>query len=251
MSREQLHWHRALWARKPVLSEVYSVWFEMLLEAAPAGGRVIEVGSGPGFLSAEARRRRPDLPWVATDLIPVPWNDVVADGHRLPFRDGCADAIVGLDVIHHLASPAAFFREAGRVLTPGGRLAFVEPWVSPLSFVVYRLFHQERCSIRLRDPWHPFAAKGDGVKDAFEGDAAILRALHRATSPERWRGLGFAPPEIRLLNAFAYLLSLGFREASFLPGRLVRSLVRFDESTSSLAGALALRALAVWRKHQP
>jgi SAM-dependent methyltransferase len=251
VSREQLHRHRALWARKPVLAEVYSVWFGMLLEAAPAGGRVIEVGSGPGLLSAEARRRRPDLRWIATDLLPVPWNDVVADGHRLPFRDGCADAVIGLDVIHHLASPAAFFAEAGRVLTPAGRLALVEPWVSPLSFVVYRLFHQERCSLELRDPWHPFAAGGSGVKDAFEGDAAVLRALHRGTSPERWRDLGFAAPEVRLLNAFAYLLSLGFREASLLPRCLVRTLVGLDERTSPLAGALALRALAVWRKHQP
>jgi SAM-dependent methyltransferase len=250
VSREQLNRHRRLWTEKPVLAEVYSVWFNMLLEVAPETGRVVEVGSGPGLLSAEARRRRPGVRWIATDLLEVPWNDVVADGHVLPFRDGSADAIVGLDVVHHLASPAAFFRETARVLRPGGRLAVVEPWISPFSFAIYRLFHQERCSLRLRDPWQPFADAGAAAKDAFEGDAAVLPALVRSTSPERWRELGLAPPEIRLLNAFAYILSLGFRDASLLPRRLAGTFIGLDERTSALGSLLALRALAVWRRPQ-
>ena len=71
-------------AGKPVLARVYEPWFDALLDAAPRGARVLEVGAGPGFLEA-ARRRRPDLRWIASDLLPAPWNDVAADAGRLPF----------------------------------------------------------------------------------------------------------------------------------------------------------------------
>lgn len=248
MSRERLESHRAIWARKPVLAQVYSVWFEMLLQAAPPAGLVVEVGSGPGLLSEVARQRRPDLKWIAADITAAPWNDLVADAHRLPFRDACADAVIGIDVIHHLANPAELFREAARLLKPGGRLAVVEPWISPFSFCIYRLSHQERCSLRLSDPWHPFANASGAAKDAFDGDAAIVKSLVHSTSREQWRQLDFAPPDVRLLNTFAYLLSLGFREASLLPNALLGPLKLLDERTSPLAGALAMRALVVWRR---
>ena len=59
VSVERLHEHRRLWRVKPVLGLVYAPWFDALLaEAAPSGARVLEVGAGPGFLSAHAHDRR-------------------------------------------------------------------------------------------------------------------------------------------------------------------------------------------------
>ena len=110
LSRARLEEHRRLWAAKPVLARVYAPWFERLLAEAPRGARVVEVGAGPGTLRAFARERRPDLAWLATDLEPVPWNDVAADAGRLPVRSGIADAVLGLDVLHHLAGPRGLLR---------------------------------------------------------------------------------------------------------------------------------------------
>jgi SAM-dependent methyltransferase len=39
--------------------------------------------------------------------------------------DGAFDVVFSVDVIHHVADRAAYFREAHRVLTPGGRLCTV------------------------------------------------------------------------------------------------------------------------------
>src|SRR6185295_5844134 len=141
----------------------------------------------------------------ATELAVTDWNDVVADALRLPFRDETIDAVVGLDVLHHLARPRWLFTEAARVLRPGGRLALVEPWVTPLSFPVYRFFHQEDCA-EPPDRWDPFAAGGAG-KELFDGNAGIPRAIVRDTSPEEWRGLGLEPPRKELVNGLAYLLT--------------------------------------------
>jgi SAM-dependent methyltransferase len=242
VSRTRLEEHRRLWEAKPVLERVYAPWFEALLADAASGARVLEVGAGPGFLAAFARERRPDLRWIASDLYAAPWNDLAADAERLPLAEGSVQTVVGLDVLHHLARPAGFFREAARVLQEGGRLTLVEPWITPLSWVVYRFFHLERCRLSV-DPWDPFPAAG---KDAFDGDAAIPWRMVRETPAESWRALGFVPPGRRRVNAFAYLLSLGFRPGSLLPLPAADTLVALDRWTAPLAPLTALRAVLAW-----
>jgi SAM-dependent methyltransferase len=243
MSRERLEEHRGIWAEKPFLRDVYRCWFDALLDGLPAGARILEVGAGPGLLREHAREQRPDLRWVAADILPAPWNDVAADGLRLPFGDATFDAAVGLDFVHHLARPARFFAETRRVLAPGGRLTVVEPWVTPLSYPVYRWLHQEGCRLRL-DPWNPFGA-GE-AKDAFEGDAAVVFRLVRDTPAARWTELGLAAPRVRLFNGFAYLASLGFRRGSLVPRSVGGLLMRMDGALARLAPATGLRVLASW-----
>lgn len=245
MSVQRLEEHRRLWEAKPVLRDVYAVWFDVLLEGLPARARVLELGAGPGFLSRHVRARRPDLRWIGTDILAVPWNDLAADGLRMPFRDAAVDAVVGLDFIHHLARPARFFGEAARVLAPGGTLRVVEPWVTPFSFPVYRWLHQEGCRPRL-DPWNPFGL-GD-EKDAFEGDAAVVWRLLRDTSPARWGELGLAPPGWRVLNGFAYLASLGFRPHALVPRSLARALIGLDRAAGALAPVMGMRAVVSWQR---
>jgi SAM-dependent methyltransferase len=226
---------------------VYAVWFEALLDTLGAAKDVLEVGAGPGFLSTHARERVRGKRWVAADLVPAPWNDLAADATRLPFRSAAFDAIAAVDLVHHLADPAAFFQEAQRVLRPAGRIAAIEPWVTPLSFLVYRWLHQEGCRPRL-DPWQPFGASTPGGKDPFDGDAAVVWSLVRKTEAAQWHRLGFEPPRVTLLNGFAYLPTLGFRAGSLLPRRLAPVLIALDRWTATLARWTGLRALAVWQR---
>jgi hypothetical protein len=55
-------------------------------------------------------------------------------------------------------------------------------------------------------------------------------------------------PRVTRINAFAYVLSLGFRRGSLLPLSLAPLARRLDEWTSPLAPLTAMRALAVWEK---
>jgi SAM-dependent methyltransferase len=244
VSRDRLLEHRRLWRAKPVLARVYEPWFRALLSAAPAGARVLEVGAGPGLLAEAARAARPDLRWLASDLHAVPWNTLAADAGRLPLVGGSVQAVVGLDVLHHLPDPAAFFREAARVLVPGGRLCLVEPWITPLSWIVYRFFHGEDCRLSV-DPWRPFP---QGLKDSFDGDAAVPWRLLRDTPAGRWLELGLQTPRPQLVNAFAYLLTLGFRPRSLLPAAAAGPVMSLDRLARPLSPLVALRARIDWEK---
>ena len=205
---------------------------------------MLEVGAGPGFLSAHARERRKDLRCTASDLHPLPWNSVAADAGRLPLADGSVGAVVGLDVLHHFGRPSGFFREAARVLGADGRIVLVEPWITPLSWVIYRFFHQEDCRLSRR-PVEPVPGREGQLRRA----TPPCRGRWSARRPEsRWRELGLSPPRVRRLNAFAYVLSLGFRPGSLLPRALASPAMALDRATSPLAPLTALRAVLTWRR---
>jgi SAM-dependent methyltransferase len=246
VSVEKLQEHRALWAAKPSLREAYGVWFDAMLSGVPRGARVVEVGAGPGLLREHAARVRPDVRWVATDLLPTPWNDLVADAHRLPLRSGSVDVVIGLDVLHHLAAPRDFLAEVSRVLQPRGEIQLLEPWVTPFSFPIYRWLHEEGCRPGL-DPWRPFGADGR-AKAAFTGDAAVLWKLLRGATPGTWSELSLSRPHVRRLTGFAWLATLGFRKRSLMPAWAGGFLRGVDHTLRPLAALLGMRALVVWRR---
>ena len=63
--------------------------------------------------------------------------DIRCDADLLPFRPESVGAIVMVDAFHHLARPLDFLAEAARALTPGGRIAMVEPWITLPSWILY------------------------------------------------------------------------------------------------------------------
>jgi hypothetical protein len=199
------------------------------------------------LLGEHARRTRQDLRLVETDILTTPWQSAVADCLSLPLRGQSISAVLGLDVVHHLARPSAFFSEAARVLVAGGRLAVVEPWITPLSFPIYRWLHQEGCRRDL-DPWDPFDLGSQFRKEAFQGDAAVVWKLVKETPDSRWRELGFGAPHLTVLNGFGYVLSRGFKPATLLPRFLAGTILGLDRRLESWAPWLGMRVLAVWER---
>ena len=250
VSIARLQEHREIWVAKPVLAAIYRVWFDALLGTMPPGARVLELGAGPGLLAEYACRTRPDLRWIASDILLTPWNSLLADGLRLPIRAGAVDVVAAVDFVHHLASPRMLFEEASRVLVPNGHVTVVEPWVTPFSFFIYRYLHEEGCRPGL-DPWNPFGAARSVDKKPFEGDAAVPWRLVQTTRAARWAELGFAPPRVTILNGFAYLASLGFRKASLAGARVSAILRALDASLTGLAPAVGVRAILRWERSIP
>jgi SAM-dependent methyltransferase len=97
------------------------------------GHRVLDVGSGPGALTAELVRLLgtdavaavdPSEPFVEAARTRQPGLDVrPAPAEDLPFADDEFDAALAQLVVHFMADPVAGLREMARVTRPGGVVA--------------------------------------------------------------------------------------------------------------------------------
>jgi len=98
-----------------------------------AGQRVLDVGCGPGALTAELVRRvgaanvaavEPSASFVAAARSRFPDVDVhQASAEQLPFEDDAFDIAIAQLVVHFMADPVGGLREMARVTRPGGTVA--------------------------------------------------------------------------------------------------------------------------------
>ncbi|CDO86305.1 SAM-dependent methyltransferase [Mycobacterium triplex] len=106
----------------------------------PPGGTVLDVGSGPGTVTASlARAAGKDGLALGVDISEAMLARAVrneagphvgfirADAQRLPLRDDTIDAVVSMAVLQLVPDPAAALAEMARVLRPGGRLVIMVP----------------------------------------------------------------------------------------------------------------------------
>lgn len=106
----------------------------------PPGGIALDVGSGPGNVTASlARAAGPDGLALGVDISEPMLTRAAraeagpqvgflrADAQRLPLRDEVIDAAVSIAVLQLIPDPAAALAEMARVLRPSGRLAVMVP----------------------------------------------------------------------------------------------------------------------------
>jgi ubiquinone/menaquinone biosynthesis C-methylase UbiE len=113
-------------------------------------GRILEIGSGTGWLSAELSKQPRVVEIIATDSSPKLLKETApkvfkllhanaakitrmpGDFHNLDFPDNHFDYVVCSGVLHRAANIVQVLREAKRVLKPGGQLVAIREPVWPL-----------------------------------------------------------------------------------------------------------------------
>ncbi len=244
------------WQNRPLLRSVYQGYFQsMAAQFVPRStdpgkphGVVVEIGGGAGHFKAFY----PGM--IVTDLVPTRHIDLAADALHLPFADGSVDNLVMQDVLHHIAYPLVFFSEAMRILSPGGRLVMVEPFISPLSHVLYRLSHPEPVDMGariFREPGDvsgtdPAAFTGSGAFDANQAIPTLL--FFRYAGKFNRRFPNFVVRERKVHSMIAYPLSGGFSKPVLLPMAAVPAVRVMENILSPLAPWLAFRMLVALEK---
>jgi hypothetical protein len=229
---------RQIIEQKPFLRDIYIDWYSAVARAIPPGpGRVLELGSGAGFL----RDFVPGI--IASDTFLCPEISVVLDGLRLPFGPRTLRAIAMTNVLHHLPDVRRFFDEASFCVRPGGAIVMVEPWVTRWSRTVYTRLHHE--PFRPDDARWEFTSTGplSGANGAlpwilFERDRDRF-----AREVPGWRVELVEP-----FMPFRYIVSGGMTLRPLMPGWTSGLWSRLESVMGDTAARMAMFARIVLRR---
>ncbi len=226
------------WQERPLLRRVYTDWYRtMIARLSPASGRSLELGSGIGQLREFAGDRI-----VLSDVERTRWVEERVDALALPDPDSSVANIVMLDVLHHLADPAAFLDEAVRALAPGGRVVMIEPYCSPVSTFFYTRFHHERTDLSA-DPFASDAATALSPMESNQALPTLLFYRRRDEFARRWPELELV--EERRFSFLLYPLTGGFSRRPLAPVWLAGPFGALERALAPLASLLAFRCLVV------
>ena len=224
--------------RKQFLKKINLDFYSLIKSQLPDEKRkVIELGSGAGFMNELIPQT------VRTDVFFHPYIQIVLDGAIPPFPDESLDAVVALNVFHHIPKIRSLLSNVSCILRPGGRFVMVEPWVTAWSKKVYTRLHQEPLDW-MADQWE-FLTSGpvSGANQAlpwivFQRDREIFEAEF-----PRLRILKIQP-----MTPFRYLLSGGVASWIGLPGFLYQPVKIFENLFARGMDRWAMFALVVIEK---
>lgn len=131
----------------------------------------VELGCGAGFSERFLKAGTLEL----TDTEPRPWVRRIVDALAMPYADASVDVLIANNVIHHVAYPERFFRDALRVLRPGGHLLIQECDCSLTTRLAIRFTGHEAFDFRA-DPFDPTRPCND-PRDPWSANCAIPNLL--------------------------------------------------------------------------
>ena len=234
-----LNERKRTWKSKQILKKLYHNWYRIIGNALKPGA-ILEIGGGSGNLKEFFPHA------ISSDILFSPWTDAVLDAHFLPFKDATLDNIVLFDVLHHLTDPSHFFFEAQRALNRNGRIILMEPYVSWVSFLVYRFLHQEGMVWNI-DPFKKNSL--DKNKNRFHGNQAIPTLVferYRQRFVKNFPSLKIIKNE--RMDCMIYPLSGGFHNPSLCPLFLYSTLEYLEMILRPLKRFLAFRLFVVLEK---
>ena len=236
---DNLKKHKKIWDSKPILKKVYGIWYKQIV-ADLAPGKTVELGAGTGNF----QEFKKDV--ITSDIDQHAWLDMNFDAHATPFKDNEIGNLVLIDVLHHLADPIKFLKEARRVLAPGGRIVMIEPYPSWFSLKVYKRFHEEPFKFDV----DYFGLKTSEEKDPWESNQAISYLLffkYLDKFQERF-GKNLIIKKKELLSFILYPATGGFDRTQMIPTWSVPMFRAIEWFLKPLAKYLAFRCYIVIEK---
>ncbi|PWT91868.1 MAG: methyltransferase type 11 [Acidobacteria bacterium] len=220
---------RAILRSKGSLRALYREYYNCYLDVlnrTPAGGDILELGSGAGFVKEVI----PEM--ITSDVIPYSGIDRVIDATQLPFADHSLRAVFLMNVFHHTSNVEKLLSELNRCLKIDGRALMIDQYPGIPARWIYRYLHHE--------PYDPNAnawqfTSGGPVSGANGALAWIVFERDRTSFVSKFPELKIERFETH--TPLRYWLTGGLRRWTLLP----ISLYPFASAFDSLL-------IAIWKK---
>jgi SAM-dependent methyltransferase len=221
--------NREILFQKGFLRKVYKTFYLDLMSHVPGHEQktIVELGSGAGFI----KQLYPNV--QTSDVLDLPDLDMVFDATKMPFQDNSLDAILLINVLHHIKNIEQFFAETQRVLKKSGRIVMIEPANTLWSRFVYTRFHHE-----VFDPNAGWQVEGTRpLLDGNDALAWIIFSRDKELFAEKFPFLKIS--KIYCHTPVSYLISGGFTLRQLLPSWMygfVRATEQIFQFSSNITG---------------
>jgi len=215
-------------SEKPGIKEFLRILYGLVSVEVKNAKNILEIGSGAGI----SKMHLHSLNILRTDLFDFPMSEVKGgiDSHSLPFNDKIFDSSLAIDVLHHLEKPLTALNELKRVtnLKEGGRIVLVEPFVTILSYPIYKIFHSEKTS----NPWRKKYSEQFISNMPEDGDQALSRLLFASKEGEVLLLELFPKQEfrirIKIFSIFSFFITGGLSRPMPISRKIVQIIFKLE-----------------------
>jgi hypothetical protein len=189
----------------------------------------LEIGAGAGISLKFLGQRN----IYRTDILNTKITGIHSgvDIQSTKFEDGQFDLVFGMDVLHHIQFPGKALLEVKRITdksTTGTVAFFIEPYVSVLSYIPYRLFHREDTSLfgkyKLNEPVVGL--------DPSDGDQTIPRLLFCSKIGKKKIGTIFPSQfyeiRVKFLSVISFFLTGGINRPFKISPKVIKYFIHAE-----------------------
>jgi SAM-dependent methyltransferase len=169
--------------------------------------------------------------------------DILVSNEILPFDDESVGGVIGKDVFHHIPNVIRHLEEVQRVLSPGGKCAYIEPNWNMFSRFFYTFAHHEPWD-RGQQDWSFKSANPMFSNQAlpwivFDRDLAIFQ--------KRYPNLKVQIYSVPLVG-LSYLISGGLNRRNRISSNLLIRIYKCEQKVETYLKVFGLSRLIVITK---
>lgn len=244
-SHARLDSHRQIIQRKRMIREVFAEFHHIMMNIDIANfgdtaGVRIELGAGVYPI----RESYPDV--IATDIVTDPHLDRVLDAQAMDLPSQSVRALFGQNCFHHFPDPETFFREARRVIKPGGGIVLIDPYYGPVSSIVYKRLFTTETFDKAAPTWNALSFDPQAKPNQALSYVVFVRDKAKFLSK-------FPEFEVLLLRPLPsylrYVLSGGLNFRQLAPDSFIPMLKTMEKLMRPLAPLLALHHVIALRRN--
>lgn len=227
--------------KKPFFKEIYRrIYWEALnviYDELTNPIKVLEIGSGEhGFI------KEIDSNIITSDIEYFKNCDYIINAEHLPFDGGELNAIIGIQVLHHIKNIDNFLREAVRTVKPNGLVVLIEPNWGPVSTVLHKYFHNE-----------PYDKKQSFESALYTNDtnqavSYVLFKKYKKQFLQYMAQLSFL--KTKKLSFLEYIMSGGFNCKLSAPASFMNFFRTIDNMLAPFMDILAIHQMIVLKREE-